>query len=465
MTEKRPTDLDWKPDLHTRLAQRAALLTRATRGAAAAAVAAVMGLFLGLTPQWHALASLAAAGVAAAWPLRPGLRAAFAAIAQQAGLAYQTHIEHAGRDDPHGLLAAASVQARLSIRGVTPPRQGAWWLPLAALALATWLLASVIGGPGAWFPPQQPGLPESAAPPPTPPPVTAPEPDFAEAEPEPDEVTPPDAAEAPPQPPADPGPGDGRDDAPPEGDAEGVEREALERFLESLRERPSLSEAERAAAEAERDAERDAGDADLEGAEVRDDPDASLDDGQRTPAERRDDLDADTTLDTPERGGEGEPTDEEARDDQDPASGADPGDDAAGDPDQLEEGLGEDAFDAAGDPGADPGRDDEQPGESGMGGDEPELDAGEGDDAGVGIGRPDPGHDQVPDPGGDLEALPGILGPGPETLGGRVRLPGRGSDIELAPDAAARFERAVEQAVTDGSVPVEYQEVIRNYFR
>ncbi len=465
------SDLGWRPDLHERLARRAELLTRATRAAAAAAAIAIIGWLLGLSPGPHALAVLAGAAVVGALPLRRGVAAAFETIAEQAGLAYQTHIEHHQRDDPHGLLAAAAIQARLSIRGVTPPRQGAWWLPLAALALATWLLASVVGGPFGWLggssgPAPELGQPSPAAPPP---PTSALDPET-EAEPDADEALAPDPTSTP-SPPSEPDRdrASGADDGAPEADGEGVEREALERFLESLRERPSMSEQELAAAEAERDGDR--GDADAEAAELRGEHDATdaFEDGQRVPADRRDDAAREESAELP---GGGDPTEGDGRDgDGDEQQfGEEAGDEDAGASDGLgeedgEEGVGEEGLDASEETAPQPDGDGDEAGAPALAEQDPGLDPGTGEDAGMGASAPVEGHDDVPDPAGELEALPGLLGQGPESLGGRVRLPGRDSEVTLEPGEAARYERAVEQAVTDGSVPVTYQEIIRNYFR
>ena len=461
------SDLQWSPDLHERLASRAAALTRLTRAAAAAAAAAVAGWLLGLSPGHHAVAVLAGAGVAAVWPLRHGLSAAFETIAQQAGLAYQTHVEHTGRSDPHGLLAAASVQARLSIRGVTPPRQGAWWLPLAALALAVWLLASVVGGPGGWFATTPSGSPELGPTAPSPPSPIVSEPESEpEAEAEEVEAAEPGAGPPPPAPP-ERGPGSSADDAVGDSDAEGLEREALERFLDSVRERPSFSEAELAAAEAERDGVRDDADADVASAELGPEEDESegFGDGQPTPSDRpAEDATRDQTFELP-GGDPADPDSDGLDEEQRPDDGADAGDgddapEAAGD-----EALGEEGTEPDDDAVPQPERNGDDTGAAGVASDEPGLDAGSGEDAGIGAGSPVEGDDQVPDAAGELEALPGLLGPGPETLGGRVRLPGRDSELTLEGGDAARFERAAEQAVTDGSVPVTYQEIIRNYFR
>ena len=453
------SDTSWTADLHVRLTRRAIVHRRVTRAATLAAIAAAVGWLLGLEPAPHALLLLVGAAAGALLP--PGGRGdeAWRTIGEQAGLAYQTHVEHAGRDDPYGLLAAASVQARLSIRGVIPPRRSAWWLPLAASALALWLLSALVGTPASWWTPA-PDAPQTltGAPAPSPPPL-------AEPEREPDEPTDAEIAEPDPGDPArprspDPGAAPGVDEA---GDGgEGLEREALDRFLDALRERPRGAEAEGVLRDAERDAMSDAGDADLARAELRDDPDADRGDGRQTPTDAGDDAaDTDDRTELPSSGGDGERDERDVDAPDDDGSGrAEPspdGDDAGqGDAD----GSGDDAEQR---PQGDAGE--EGPQEGSLGAEQPGLDEGAGDDAGIGFGTPGGSDDQVPESGGELEALPGLLGPGPETPGGRVRLPGR--DTEVFPDgaAAAAFERAVEQAVTDGSVPVTYQEIIRNYFR
>jgi hypothetical protein len=64
-----------------------------------------------------------------------------------------------------------------------------------------------------------------------------------------------------------------------------------------------------------------------------------------------------------------------------------------------------------------------------------------------------------------LEFLPGRLGRGPQNTGGAVRLPGSDRvEIPLG-SAPGSFGSAVEKAVTEGDIPVDYQEIIRNYFR
>jgi hypothetical protein len=61
--------------------------------------------------------------------------------------------------------------------------------------------------------------------------------------------------------------------------------------------------------------------------------------------------------------------------------------------------------------------------------------------------------------------LPGQLSEGPNNVAGTARLPGETEEI-IFPEGSApgSFSRAEEEALTEGRIPLEYQEVIRNYF-
>lgn len=454
----------WTADLHLRLARRAAVHTRVTRAASLAAVATALGWLLGLTPTAHAAVLVTGAALGALLPVRAPTHAAWRSIAEQAGLAYQTHVEHAERDDPYGLLAATSVQAQLSVRAVVPPRQGAWWLPLAALAVTIWLLGAVLGPPTLWSGADTNATPATSASPPTPTPPAMPGVDEAAADEGDLADEPPDTPPSAPSQPRSSRPADSAGaDAASDGAAGALERDELDRFLDGLRERPVSPEADAATRDIERSDLRDGGDADLESAELRDDPSAEDADAALTPSDARDaDGAPEQRVELPGAGGEG---DSEQADGEAPEDGSD-GAASEPSPDGQDAGPGEAADGDENDqgaPSADAGEEGSQ--QAALGGDQPGFDEGTGDDAGAGIGPPQAAQDGIPEPGGELEALPGLLRSGPESPAGRVRLPGR--DSELAPQGAAAtsFERAVEQAVTDGSVPVTYQEIIRNYFR
>jgi hypothetical protein len=62
--------------------------------------------------------------------------------------------------------------------------------------------------------------------------------------------------------------------------------------------------------------------------------------------------------------------------------------------------------------------------------------------------------------------LPGQISEGPNNVAGTARLPGETEEV-VFPEGSApgSFSRAEEEALTEGRIPLEYQEVIRNYFR
>jgi hypothetical protein len=84
------------------------------------------------------------------------------------------------------------------------------------------------------------------------------------------------------------------------------------------------------------------------------------------------------------------------------------------------------------------------------------------DSAGAGSsGEPTPGLSAA----GEAEFLEGQLSGAAANPAGSVRLPPF-SDVELPQGSSTtEFTRAAERAVTEGQVPLEYQEIIRNYFR
>jgi hypothetical protein len=63
------------------------------------------------------------------------------------------------------------------------------------------------------------------------------------------------------------------------------------------------------------------------------------------------------------------------------------------------------------------------------------------------------------------EQLEGQLEQGTINTGGQVRLPGD-DDVTLPGGSApAEYQQGVERALSEGRIPVEYQEILRSYFR
>ncbi|HZJ10632.1 MAG TPA: hypothetical protein VFD39_13115, partial [Trueperaceae bacterium] len=117
-------------------------------------------------------------------------------------------------------------------------------------------------------------------------------------------------------------------------------------------------------------------------------------------------------------------------------------------------------------PGGEPGSEAEQ-GESGFqagGGDGSSSDPLDAGGAGAGPGNEQEagvaeGEQTQPD------FLEGVLEDGPENPAGTVRLPGD-TDVALPPGrSAADYQSAAEEALTEGDLPLSYQEIIRRYFQ
>jgi len=398
-------------------------------------------------------------------------------ISNEAGLAYETAHAHGERprssERSERLFSEVATQARLSIRDVTPPSTPAWWLPLTAFAVGILIWSNVLAPqatPPATPSAAGPALEQSPAP-------TAPEGlPAADGELEPDVESEDSAATSDPDGPdaqGQPLEGDAPLGAPTQpGGSEGAvgERDALERFLSRLRERPEPetvalearavetpseegAEADDAetgeAGEAERSAE--SGEDEVAQTPPEGDP-GSEDDPSRTPSSERE------SADVGEADGEamGDPRDGEMASDEDVNGGPEQPfaeengrDGGVGDPDSsLPEG------DPTGEGGVQPGDD-----EAG---------------AGIGEGAPDDPAIDVPStalvdplaPSSEAEPLPSIIGPGEESVVGGVQMEGAASESSgLLRADDPEFQRAVERGLLEGDVPAPYQEVIRNYFR
>lgn len=447
--------------LHVKEARRADLNRRLLVGASAALVSSLVALF---TP----LALVVRVGIAAtafltglAWRTRGADKAALNAIREQTGLSYETALELAptvtdGAPDPFGLKAGVRRRAELAIRGYEAPRHPAWWLPAlivaAALTLLPALTPELFTGQHA---PSGSTAPEGAGPP------SAPLPQ--QQEPEPEEESEEEAVE-------ELAAGEEQGAEGPSGlEAPGAQADELDstdvtgavaplaRYLETLKQRPqavNVSEEEaRQPREGAPDSDAGEGEDDNAAAE----PPATGEGEMRGPREGDD-------TSGPRRPAEVDPDelgDQEANElgDEQGGEGADGGPDGAGEDSGLSP---EEAHGAS------------QGGQEGDGGTEPsdggEADAaigseGEGSAGSGGEARTMDEEQLIPGGTGPLEHLPGQLGDGPETIAGSLRLPGM-QDLELpAGTQAAPYIRAAEEALTEGELPLQYQEIIRRYFR
>lgn len=449
--------------LHVAEARSASLHRRLLHASVAALAAALILLLLPATLPVRAVAVVAAALAGLAWPPRDAKPSALASIRLQTGLSYETALgllerrkqsepavateSNGAKADPYGLEQAVLERADRNIRGYESQPRPAWWLPALVVAGSLVLLPDLLpaatssqAGAGVTAPAGATDAALEAEPPLEPAPPEPPAPGRAE---------PPVAA---------PGQDDDGGDTPvsdlPEGDVEG--QAPLSRYLQSLRERPAATGAPTdGSATADEASEADSQTQSEEGSDL----------GQGDGGGTGDEADRDNT---------GSGTDQ-ASDGSDPSGGPDSAQ-------QSEDGAteGEGSAQAAGDeaePGGQLGADQLDEGEFGAGSDEgtsADVAGGSGDPDGgaegaesAGVGGSEGGEELlVPQgAGGSQEQLPGVLSAGPETVAGSVRLPGS-TDVELPPGTRyAPYQSAAEDALTEGDLPLDYQEIIRRYFR
>lgn len=438
---------------HRRLAQRkrwhAKRLLAAVVALSVSLALWLLGWLVPLSWLWHGLLTLAAFGLGLLWPQPLDERWALRWIGRRVGLSYEALIELPA-EAAYGLRAALEARALRALRRLELPRWQPWWLPLLCVALLVALLprpaASVPLAPLGALPPSTAEQAAEAEPPvEAAPELLSPEEDEAELR----EV----AEEAPELP----------QEAAPllEGDASGAreafgngeratDEAALSRFLEQLAERRAEPAAEqnpfnsvrplavdelgrqrelREPSDGAEEGELDEASGTVAGGEKAPEDEASAEPG----AGSGEGEEVQDTLPTGEAEGEL------------PSEGSGAGDERASEP-EAERGPG--GQEGAGEPGEfgpDAGESQDGGGELGQ------LAAeGEGDEA-PGLGR--------------LEALPGELREGPTTIAGTVRLlEGEMPELDFE-QLLGEFRRAEEQALREGRLPLEYQELIRNYFR
>lgn len=477
--------------LHLRMARLSNWSKRLMRGSLLALLASVVALFAGLEWLPHLIVCLAGFGLGLALPVPGAQRAALAEIRDAVGLSYETAlglIEQAANttdapllaatgaapaasgsaaaetslSDPYGFRSAVIDRARLSVVDVRPQSPPAWWLPALAVALAL-LLVGLLENPAGAGRLGGAGGPDGGG-------VSAPAAGAEETGEEPEEEVAaplePEAGRA--QEPQGAG-GQGEEQAadspavaPP---AEGNDSAApLSRFLDSLRERPEdqggadagQPEAGQAAEPSGAEPEREPGGQPGErGSEPQRTEIGSSPDGQPSEAEAQ----GDQGEGEGESGGVGEAENSEAG-----ADGQQPG----AEDEQGQAGAGEQ--EAPGEQGEAPvGQAGEQleEGESGLqggGADGENSESMEGGGAGE-AGGIDQAAGVAEGEESQAEFLQGVLEDGPESPAGTVRLPGDDQVTLPAGRSVSDYQNAAEDAITEGDIPLSYQEIIRRYFQ
>jgi hypothetical protein len=460
--------------LHSRLAATRYWQDRLTVCGLGALLLSFVAWLLGAHLLWH-LGFIALGSALGFLPrLRSGQGWALHWLDTHLGLSYRTALEVPRGDDHYGLYTALHRRVERAGKNLERPSPQPWWLPLFAVAFGLLLVPNA---------PWSAASPLSTAPGmsgPEVPPAAAEDPDEASAEEPPgDEPESPEGADAPAGDPGDPdGPEGEGSGAPgqggraPEGGA-GSERQALEDFLRSVEE-----------------AEEDEGGS--EGAPSGAPDESGEEEGREGPTQAREadrEDDGREPGDSGEPGEPGEPGAEPGEGDEAQAAEAAEGEQSApqtqpagaeegeeGD-DGAEQGQGEEeGLEDGGEEGLGEGPSDEGAEAQGQPGGEdapgPEGDAEGGDlDPGGGVGA----DGLAPDAEGLFETLereedrpefvPGQRDDGGRASSGVVRLPGGGQAEGPAGAAPESFERGLERAITEGRIPVEYHEVLRDYFR
>ncbi|MEM7735253.1 MAG: hypothetical protein AAF267_05625 [Deinococcota bacterium] len=493
---------------HLRLAQRFYWQTQLWHCALAGLAASVFGYVLGLPFLWHTVLTGLGFAVGFAWRSRHGKPKALRYIEDEIGLSYSTAVELQADIDPRDGIEQTAVEgfddsqrtladtryraffakevtrrANYRVRRLEQPKLQPWWLPMVALALILIILPNISLprlprrlGPNQPPPTQANGRPlnplaeETAADDPL---TEQPNASSPESESRPDEVDGERAAELEDFDTPD------DSDAPPAGEGDTLDRfvEGLgsSQSTESADSRPQPSEPDEPEPQAGGNAVPRAGDQNfreippddrVQNVAQGETPQGSGEFARDTGSDPSDqnseqgDADGDGRLAAadsnapPEDSGAGEESQEgEAQAEQEggdpqagsqsqpessptdtPESGGNPQDTAA------------DASQDAGDAGFDESLNDPSNGTGDRGG-RAETDDGELGDA------------------SDPEQLESTLQEGVINVGGQVRLPGDDEVTLPVGSSPEVFERGIEQALSEGRIPVEYQEILRSYFR
>ncbi|UCH24577.1 MAG: hypothetical protein JSV66_11545 [Trueperaceae bacterium] len=431
-------------ELHKQLARRRIWHRRLSISSVLALLGSVVAWLSGSTLPVHAGIVFVGFVLGLFTPLASYSKWALEWIAKEAGLSYHTALEKGEDEDRYGFLEAVRRRAFASTRHVTPPPTPAWWLPVLAISIGLLLLPAVRLGSSRFG--SMPGAPFSAP--------TQEGTSTVEAEEDPeafaDRAEPVSSERPETERVSQPGSDQGGEAGTAEGESDAAptefvsEQETLNRFLANLRERQpdEVPPSDRQAPSnlrmrpGDEQAEEDQAPTDRGAGETREGTGESETGSSETAANELGGEEGEGTEGEGETAGEGESAEEGSQ--SGPGEAEIPqADSSEGEGEQGSSGSGPDEF--------------EEQGFSDAAGNAP---SGE---------RPiDAPSEQA---GGDFEFLPGRLGFGPQTSGGAVRLPGSDQvEIPLG-SSPGSFQSAIEKAVTEGDIPVDYQEIIRNYFR
>ena len=474
-TPPRPDEL---LEVHERIARQRRRTRRLWGASALACGVSVVLWLLGVSVLWHLTAVGVALVVGLFLPLGSTVHWALDWVSRHLGLSYATALDLSDSPpDSYGFHEAVRKRAAAGAAKLELPQQQPWWLPFLVIALVLAILPVVpfrsaprpTLGSTPTAPEQAPDTSEA----------TAPQLTETEAEAEEPETPGNEGASTP-------------EDADPEASSvddfsteasEGAEgnggqgdEEALSRFTDNLSERPPPEEETNpfssVTPQSGAPSEGEAGEqGESQPAQVGEPPqNATRQEGSPQDAQGGE---------AAEDGSEGSEAGEEGEGEEGEAAGTQAGEEPG-------EEQGEDAAAPSGEQGEEEGTqqasgeasDAEQgEGQEGEAGSDSQAntpsdqgapeDGETGNSAGNAPGAPTPTDPERLDAPGTPEQLRGRLGEGPSSTAGSTRLQGTPEGDAAAPGGAApqTFNQADEQAITEGRIPVEYQDIIRDYFR
>jgi hypothetical protein len=474
--------------LHERLASRRLWFFRLVTASASALIVSFVLWLIRVPLTWHLL-GIALSFIAGLFVQRPMKTWAIAWIRERVGLSYETALEQSlsKNADAFGFTDTLRQRATEEASRLTPPNYQAWWLPLLAIAFGLAFLPLI---------PSIPNLPTTFSGQPATIPTPAPSNQTANTV-EPSPQTTPQTVAEPPSTGQPPSPANGETEtsqlsevAPsstgnPNSNSQSADQEALGRFLDNLRESEQP--------------QQDAPDTDLSsvmpqssGNQSSNEDRASRPRSEQTnPFARPGQNQADEAQSGKDQSGQ-QNANENAQTG-DAQQGQDEQNQGQEQQAQSDDGQSDSQSETAGSSSSDQGEQGQDTfGDSEKGAEEQSAQQSEQGSGENGVKAEGTGSEQSSDSGQNAEGagslpgaataqsteevtgssqqnpdfLPGQLSEGTNNIAGTVRLPGEtGQTVFPEGSAPGSFNRAEEEALTEGRIPLEYQEVIRNYFR
>jgi hypothetical protein len=376
-------------------------------------------------------------------PIKSTLEWALGQIRTQIGLSYETALE--SQPDGHGFYDGLQTRAKESVTRLELPKTQAWWLPLLFVAIAFTLLPLIpkslsFNGLSETTNPALPKLPTA-------------NPDFSATPPTPQDAS---QATVPPSPDAETPQGERTETQDAQGnlgqssgdanrDNQLADQEALTRFLDELQQQhqqqgtpaPTTANPEIKPGASSSGANSE----NSQTQEQQTNPFEKITEDKQTPAESQ--------AEQPQTGNQQSEPGQQENQSNEPSESQSPSQDAS-QPATQETGPGTPS--------------DAQGNQENQGLQE----NGEGQGAGITGGLPNEGQNQelAAESQQEPELLSGQINGGPQNVAGTVRLPNTTNETAPVSNTVSPvFRPTDEEALTEGKIPLEYQNIVRDYFK